>query len=396
MLPTLAQITAAAALLSVASATPFKQGFRVEQQVHRPGFKTSGPAAMLKTYQKYGKEAPAAVQAAAAVSTGTVAANPEEYDSEYLEAVKIGTPGVTLMLDFDTGSSDLWVFSSELSASNQAGHSIYNPSKSSTSSVLSGATWDISYGDGSGASGNVYKDTVSVGASTFPSQAVEAAKTISSQFVQDTDNDGLLGLAFDSINTVSPTQQKTFFSNIKASLPSPVFTANLKKGAVGSYNFGYIDASEHTGTITYVNVNTGNGFWEFTGNGYAVGSGAFVTSSIDAIADTGTTLLYLPAAAVKAYYAKVSGATNSNAAGGYIFPCSATLPSITLGIGSYKAVVPGSYINYAPYSGSQCFGGIQSNAGIGFSIYGDIFLKSQFVVFSGAATPQLGFAPKPT
>jgi hypothetical protein len=77
---------------------------------------------------------------------------------------------------------------------------------------LSGATWSITYGDQSSASGNVYTDTVSVGATTVAGQAVEAAKKISSQFQQDTDNDGLLGLAFSSINTVSPTSQLTFLS----------------------------------------------------------------------------------------------------------------------------------------------------------------------------------------
>jgi len=216
----------------------------------------------------------------------------------------------------------------------------------------SGETWSISYGDGSSASGNVYLDTVKVGATTVTNQAVELASRISAQFQQDIDNDGLLGLAMSSINTVSPNQVKTFFSNAIPTLASPLFTANLKKGAPGSYDFGYIDSSKHTGSITYVPVKTSNGFWEFTGNGYAVGTGAFTSSSIDAIADTGTTLLYLPTAIVSAYYAKVSGASYSSSQGGYTYPCSATLPSITLGIGSYRAVVPGSYINYAPASGS--------------------------------------------
>ena len=92
------------------------------------------------------------------------------------------------------------MFSSELAASSQSGHHIYNPSKSSTAKVLGSSTWSISYGDGSSASGNVYTDKVAVGASVVSNQAVELAETVSASFVSDT-NDGLLGLAFDSINT---------------------------------------------------------------------------------------------------------------------------------------------------------------------------------------------------
>lgn len=132
-----------------------------------------------------------------------------------------------------------WVFSSELAANSKAGHSVYTPGGSST--PLSGATWSISYGDGSGASGNVFMDTVKVGATTATSQAVEAAQSISAQFQQDTDNDGLLGLAFSQLNTVRPNAQKTFFDSVKGSLAAPIFTADLKKGQPGSYDFGYID-----------------------------------------------------------------------------------------------------------------------------------------------------------
>ncbi|KAI4106201.1 MAG: hypothetical protein L6R37_002288 [Teloschistes peruensis] len=368
---------------------PRTQDFMIHQSVPKP-FK-SGPAKMLSTYAKYNATAPQDVINAAQANDGSVTTTPEQYDTEYLTPVTIG--GQTLNLDFDTGSSDLWVFSSELSSSLSNAHSIYNPALSPTSMKLPGYTWKISYGDGSGASGDVYTDVVKVGSTTVSGQAVELAQQISTQFANDIDNDGLLGLAFDSINTVQPVKQKTFFSNAKASLSAPLFTANLKKGQPGTYTFGYIDAAQHSGGITYVPVNTANGFWEFTSNGYAVGSGAFVSSSIDSIADTGTTLLYLPSSVVTAYYSKVSGARYDSNQGGYTFPCANTLPSLTLGIGSYKAVVPGSYIKFAPVTSTTCFGGVQSNTGIGFSIFGDIFLKSQFVVFQ-ASPLQLGFGPK--
>jgi len=211
--------------------------------------------------------------------------------------------------------------------------------------------------------------------------------------VSDADNDGLVGLAFSSINTVTPTAQTTFFDTVKSSLQSALFAADLKKGAAGSYDFGYIDESKYEGDLVYTAVDNSQGFWQFTAESYSVGSTAG-SGSISGIADTGTTLLLLDDSVVSAYYKQVSGSSNDATQGGYIFPCGNTLPDFSITVGGEVRTIPGSYMNYAPTDNTSvsCFGGIQSNTGIGFSIFGDIFLKSQYVVFDQTqGSPRIGF-----
>lgn len=302
-----------------------------------------------------------------------------------------------MFLRFDQKLTNLcsWVFSSELSSQYTRGHDIYDPTKSKTAKKSSGSTWKIQYGDGSGASGDVYTDDVEVGGITVKGQAVELAQKVSAQFAQDTQNDGLLGLAFSSINTVQPKAQTTWFdSGIAQGLfEQKLFTVDLKHGQPGTYDFGFIDDSKYSGEIVYTDINTSQGFWEFTGTGYGVGQENFQEQSIDAIADTGTTLLLMDDSVVEDYYSQVEGAQMDATQGGYVFPCSAELPDFVLGIGTGKATIPSSLMSLGNVGGSQCFGGLQGNQGIGLSIYGDVFLKAVLAVFD-ADNERFGFAPK--
>jgi hypothetical protein len=144
-------------------------------------------------------------------------------------------------------------------------------------------------------------------------------------------------------------------------------------------------------------VDDSGGFWEWTASGYAVGTGSVKATTIQGIADTGTSLFLLPSSVVTAYYGEVSGATYDLLQGGYTLPCSGDVPDFSFAVGDDSAMitVPGEYVRYAPTgsTGTTCYGGIQADTGIGFSIFGDVALKAAFVVFDGG-NKQLGWASK--
>lgn len=332
----------------------------------------SHPAmALAKVYTKYGKEMPARLQTIVdrhratvaatkrSTSEGSVTNTPAEYDTEYLANIQIGTPAQTLPMDFDTGSSDLWVFSGETNTADVNGQTLYYPSKSSTAQKKTGSTWQISYGDGSSSSGDVYMDTVTIGNLSVSSQAVETATTVSSEFSSDSSMSGLVGLAMSSINTVSPKAQNTFFDNAMASLNKPVFTADLKHDTDGSYNFGYIDSAAYTGEIYYVGLyNTSeeySGYWSFQSTGYAVGNGSTSTSTSTSGSGTGSS---------------TTGSTGSSTTGS----TGSTGTSSGSGSATTTITISGSGSGYGGFgsdgSGSSGFGSGGSGFGGSDSSYG--------------------------
>lgn len=93
----------------------------------------------------------------------------------------------------------------------------------------------------------------------------------------------------------------------------------------------------------------------------------------------------------------MTGARVNEEQGGYVFTCTETVPDFNFYIGTTKVTIPGSYIAFSPIAtgSATCFGGLQTNAGIGLNIFGDIAIKSAFVVFEqSGSSPRLGFAAK--
>jgi len=301
-------------------------------------------------------------------------------------------------LDFDTGSSDLWVWSSELRSSTK-GHNIYNPEKSSTAKIISGATWNISYGDGSSASGNVYMDVVSIGGVTIPHQAVGLSEKLSSSFQQDGGSDGLLGLAWPALNTVTPKPQATPVENMIDNniISSPLFTANLDKGDNnGFYTFGVIDAAKagvSESDIKYTTVDNSQGFWMFPSTTATINGTTIDLSGNTAIADTGTTLALVSDSVVSVIYAAIPGAKMDATQGGFVYPEGATVPDVEFAVGDNMFKINVSDFSLGSAGNGMLFGGIQSRGSNGFDILGDVFLKSVYVVFDQGNT-RIGVAQR--
>ncbi|KAJ2905609.1 hypothetical protein MKZ38_004903 [Zalerion maritima] len=224
-----------------------------------------------------------------------------------------------------------------------------------------------------------------VGRLSVESQAVEAADTISNMFFEDSALDGLLGLGFSHLNTIVPQSQLTCLIMLRISWMRSSVT----------YTFGAIEPGKYTGGIAYTPVDCTLGHWLFTADGYGTPQ-SLSPLDLPGIADTGTALLLillLPDAVCIDYYQQVDGAAYDRLNAGFVFLCDPALPGSEFGAGYARARIPGEYMNFTSISNIWCCGGLQSNYGIGFSIYGAVATKAAYVVFD-VEGKRLGWAAK--
>lgn len=250
------------------------------------------------------------------------------------------------------------------------------------------------YGDGSSASGNVYSDTISLGGLTIKNQEVELAKKLSSEFASGA-GDGLFGLAWPSINTVTPTPAKTPVQNAIAEgvISQGLFTAHLSSyreegntDGTSFYTFGAIDTSvPGADSPFYTPVDNSQGFWQFDSTTASVNGQSIARSGNTAIADTGTTLALVDDQTVEAIYAAIPGSSYNDQQQGYVFPQTVTpdqLPVVKFAVGSQEFALPKESLAFADNGDGTWYGGVQSRGDMDMDILGDSFLKGVYAVSS--------------
>ncbi|KAK3304722.1 aspartic peptidase domain-containing protein [Chaetomium strumarium] len=375
-----------------------------------PKFMPNGVAAYAHALKKWSSKGPGelAQSLAAMGGIGDAGATSARGDREFLSLVGFGTPAQYLDVYVDTGSADVWVYSSLTKPEQVGNHSTWVIQQSTTATPVENGTWTVQYSDGSAAYGQVFTDSITLGDLTIDKATIEAAVSVSDEFILDDAIDGLFGLAYNLPNRASP-EQPTVMSAMLPQLSKPLFTADLRHNSSnGAYTFGYIDGSrflsdagEH---VFFTPLTANSQFWQFDFTGlYVGGTSSVFNSSWSAIADTGTSLMLLHSDLAKLYYDAVPGAqynvtTSSGGGGLWTYPCQTlpALPDFEISFASgFAATVPGRYLNYSvfPFAEGMCVGGLQVMPDEDEQILGAVFLKSVYAVFD-AGQAQIGFAKK--
>ncbi|KAJ7225267.1 aspartic peptidase domain-containing protein [Mycena pura] len=315
----------------------------------------------------------------------------ESQDLEWAGLISIGTPAQSFIIDFDTGSADLWVPSTACASSICSPKHKFNSNASSTA-VKQPSTFQISYGDGSTVSGPVIKDTVVVAGVKATNLSFSPVTTLSPVFATDP-SDGILGMAFPSISNL---RQNPFFTTAhnEQTVKNNTFGFFLAEHSSELY-LGGTNAALYNGTIEYHTVNPKSGFWQLSGASAKINS-TVTASNITTIIDSGTTIMYGPPDAVKALYSKVPGsALFDSTVGYYSFPCQ-SVPQLAFSWGGADWEITSTNFNLGltAEGSSECVGALAGHDfGLGSDVWllGDSFMKNTYTAFD-FDKPAIGFA----
>lgn len=313
----------------------------------------------------------------------------------YYGTIGIGSPSQTFTVIFDTGSSDLWIPSTQCISASCRKHSRYNHFKS-RSYRKDGRSFSISYGDGSGASGYISKDTVNINGLNIASQAFAE---VTSEHGMDADQeDGLMGMGYSSIaNYNNPTPVDSAYNQglISQKIFAFYLSRDTSSSVGGELVIGGVDYNHFTGPVTYVPVSQA-GYWQFQMDGAQIISNGkrkqvnACQNGCQAIADTGTTLIIGPTDEI-AQLNKALGGTDNGDGSSFGFNCDNlnSYPNLSFQIsGKQFILTPSQYI--LNDGNGNCYSGVVGGSN-DLWILGDVFIGPYYTIFDGQNN-RVGFA----
>ncbi|CAF1535585.1 unnamed protein product [Adineta ricciae] len=317
----------------------------------------------------------------------------EDWGTYWIGLITIGTPGQPFYVDFDTGSSDLWVPGVQCGSS-CGGNLTFNSNLSNTCNVTKNSFY-ILYGDGSNVNGTWAADTVNIAGISIPNQRFAIAT--SANGMSGGARDGLLGMGYQNIATGG--EEPPIWAMYRlGQLTLPLFGfwfGPISTGSdTGELILGGYDTTKYTGSFTYAPVSV-QGYWEFIADNIKLSIGSTtntIATSIRAILDTGTTsAMAIPSAYLNTINALI-GATYDSKTKWSIVDCQnkslSDFPNITVTIsGTPFTLTPLMYIDITggPYT-YKCYSMISpldvndrhSNP---IWILGDYFLRRFYSVY---------------
>jgi hypothetical protein len=314
-------------------------------------------------------------------------------DAEYYGQISVGTPSQNLEVIYDTGSSNLWVPNKKPSIISRK--HLYTHSKSSTY-VANGTKFAIQYGSGP-VSGFYSDDTMTIGPFAVPKYTFAEANVTKGLGPAYTIGkfDGICGMGWDDISVDDVTTPVRALVNAKV-LDENVFAFKLgKNGAAGELTLGGVDSAAYSGDFDYHDVTDTvpgkKGYWALALDDVQI-DGTSMTSTKKAIIDSGTSLLAVPTADIKAIVAKV-GAKPLVPGKEWTIDCDAAGPDVDFILGGKTYTLKKD--DYVIKDGTTCLfamTGIDVPAPAGpLYILGDVFMRAYYVKFD-VAQSRLGIA----
>jgi saccharopepsin len=297
--------------------------------------------------------------------------------------IAIGNPPQEFKVVLDTGSSNLWVPSSECGSIACYLHNKYDHSDSS-SYKKNGSDFAIRYGSGA-VEGYISQDTVQIGDIKIKNQLFGEATQEPGLAFAFGRFDGILGLGYDtiSVNKIPPPFYEMIAQDL---LDEPVFAFYLSdtndKEAESEAIFGGVNKDHYTGELTKLPLRR-KAYWEVDLDAITFGKESAEFDNMGAILDTGTSLIALPSTLAELLNKEIGAKKGYN--GQYTVECDKrdSLPDLSFTLTGYNfTITPYDYILEVQGSCISSFMGFDIPAPAGpLAILGDAFLRKYYSVY---------------